>query len=200
VKLFDSFILEATRIRDAYSSKIRLLIGFESEWIRPSTLDIIHGLHAKYTFDFFIGSVHHTHTIPIDFDKATYEKARAKAGGTDERLFEDYFDSQYEMLQALNPPIVGHFDLVRLLSDEPDAEFKNMKSVWKKIQRNLEYITSYGGILELNSSALRKGLAQPYPCLAVCQVCHTAFETMKCRFSNSHQTDLSSYGRSFHHV
>jgi histidinol-phosphatase (PHP family) len=180
VKLFDDFIVEATRLRNVYSSKIRLPIGFESEWIRPSTLDIILGLRAKYTFDFFIGSIHHAHTIPIDFDRATYEMARAKAGGTDERLFEDYFDSQYEMLQALKPPVVGHFDLIRLLSDEPNAEFKDMKRVWEKIRRNLEYITSYGGILELNSSALRKGLAQPYPCLAICQVCHTALQLLNC--------------------
>ena len=62
-----------------------------------------------------------------------------------------------------------------VLSDHPDAEFKDMKGVWERIQRNLEYIASYGGILELNSSALRKGLAQPYPCLPICQVGHTAF-------------------------
>lgn len=117
-----------------------------------------------------MGSLHHTHTIPIDFDRATYEKARDVAGGTDERLFEDYFDSQYEMLQALRPPLVGHFDLIRLLSDHRDAEFKDMQGVWERIQRNLEYIASYGGILELNSSGLRKGLAEPYPCLLICQV------------------------------
>ncbi|KAF2877456.1 histidinol-phosphatase [Massariosphaeria phaeospora] len=170
VRLFDDFTVEAARLRGLYSAQINILIGFESEWIRPTTLTIIRDLLARYTFDFFMGSVHHTHTIPIDFDKATYEKAREKAGGTDERLFEDYFDSQYEMLQALNPPVVGHFDLIRLLSDAPDAEFKQLGGVWKRIQRNLEYISSYGGILELNSSALRKGLAQPYPCLPICQM------------------------------
>lgn len=129
---------------------------------------------TKHPYDFFMGSVHHTHTIPIDFDRASYERARDVAGGTDERLFEDYFDSQYEMLQALRPPVVGHFDLIRLLSDHRDAEFEDMKGVWERIQRNLEYIVSYGGILELNSSGLRKGLAHPYPCLSVCQVSHTA--------------------------
>jgi histidinol-phosphatase (PHP family) len=121
-----------------------------------------------------MGSVHHTHTIPIDYDRAMYEQARDKAGGTDERLFEDYFDSQFEMLQALRPPVVGHFDLIRLLSDHRDADFKNMSRVWEKIRRNLEYVASYGGRLELNSSGLRKGLAEPYPCLPICQVCHTA--------------------------
>jgi histidinol-phosphatase (PHP family) len=152
-------------MRDAYSDKLQILIGFESEYIRPSTVQLVQGILNKYTFDFFMGSVHHTHTIPIDFDREMYEQARDKAGGTDEKLFEDYFDAQYKMLQAFRPPVVGHFDLIRLLSDHRDAEFKNMISVWMKIQRNLEYIASYGGRLELNSAGLRKGLAEPYPCL-----------------------------------
>jgi histidinol-phosphatase (PHP family) len=174
VRLFDDFYAEAQRLRNAYADKIQILIGFESEWIRPSTLRIIHGILEKYTFDFFMGSIHHTHKIPIDYDRAMYEQARDVAGGTDERLFEDYFDSQFEMLQALRPPVVGHFDLIRLLSDHRDAEFKDMTRVWEKMQRNLKYIASYDGRLELNSSGLRKGLAEPYPCLSICQVCHTA--------------------------
>jgi histidinol-phosphatase (PHP family) len=169
--LFDDFYVEAHRVRDAYSTKIKILIGFESEYIRPSTLDLVHGILDKYTFDFFMGSVHHVHTIPIDFDRAMYEQARDQAGGTDERLFEDYFDSQLQMLQSLRPPVVGHFDL---LSDHRDADFVNMTGVWDRIQRNLEYVASYGGRLELNSSGLRKGLAEPYPCLPICQVGHTA--------------------------
>ncbi|KAH3915600.1 histidinol-phosphatase [Parastagonospora nodorum] len=170
VKLFDDFYAEAQRLRVVYAGKIQILIGFESEYIRPSTLQIVQGLLDKYTFDFFMGSLHHTHTIPIDFDRAMYEQARAKAGGTDEKLFEDYFDSQYEMLRALQPPVIGHFDLIRLLSDHRDADFKNMNRVWDKVRRNLDFVASYGGRLELNSSGLRKGLAEPYPCLPICQM------------------------------
>ena len=110
------------------------------------------------------------HTIPIDFDDATYRQAREVSGGTDERLFEDYYDAQYDMLKALKPPIVGHFDLIRLKSDRPDATWTDMPGVWQKMLRNLEFVASYGGILELNTSALRKGLKEPYPKAEVCQV------------------------------
>lgn len=154
-------------MRDVYSHQIQILVAFESEWIRPSSLDIVRRILDKYTFDFFMGSIHHTHTIPIDFDRTMYEQAREKAGGTDERLFEDYFDEQYGMLQALRPPIVGHFDLIRLLSDHKDSAFEGMDGVWTRIKRNLEYIVSYGGLLEFNSAGLRKGLLEPYPCLPV---------------------------------
>jgi histidinol-phosphatase (PHP family) len=184
-QLFDDFLVEAVRVKKVYSSQINILIGFESEWIRPSTLQTIREILAKFSFDFFMGSVHHTHTHPIDFDRATYEQARAAAGGTDERLFEDYFDAQWEMLKALRPPVVGHFDLIRLLSDHRDRDFDAMKGVWERIERNLKFVASYGGILELNSSGLRKGLAEPYPCMPVCQVRHTA---SRCTFFDSNRS------------
>jgi histidinol-phosphatase (PHP family) len=181
VKLFDDYMVEAIRMRDRYSDKIHILIGFESEWIRPATEAIVCGLLDRYagTLDLFMGSLHHVHTFPIDYDQNTYEAARTRAGGTDERLFEDYFDSQLQMLQTFKPPIVGHFDLIRLKSDDADTEFQGMKGVWERVKRNLEFISSYGGILELNSAALRKGLSQPYPCLSICQVCYTAIDTYR---------------------
>jgi len=171
----DNFYAEAVRLREKYASQITILIGFESDWIRETSLELTEELLKKHQFDLFVGSVHHVHTVPIDFDKPMYEDARRKSGGADEQLFEDYFDTQYDMLQALNPPVVGHFDLIRLLSDDPERSFKPWSGVWTKIVRNLKFIAGYGGILELNSSALRKGMSEPYPKVEVCQVCSLSF-------------------------
>ena len=110
------------------------------------------------------------HEIPIDYDRATYTRARDAAGGSDERLFEDYFDAQWEMLNALRPTVVGHFDLVRLFADRPDAELRAMPGVWGRVRRNLEFVVASGALLEVNSSALRKGLREPYPSRCVCEV------------------------------
>lgn len=121
--------------------------------------------------DFFIGSVHHVHGIPIDYDRAMYLDARAVSGTTDIQLFEDYFDSQYEMLKELKPPVVGHFDLIRLWSDDKDVNLKEMGGeVWQKVVRNLKLIKEQGGLLEVNSAALRKGMKEPYPGRAICEV------------------------------
>jgi histidinol-phosphatase (PHP family) len=139
------------------------LIGFESDWIRPSYKDLIEELAANPSVDYFIGSVHHVHEVPIDYDREFYVKARDVAGGTDERLFEDYFDSQYEMLKALKPKVVGHFDLIRLFSDDANRDLREMKGVWEKAVRNLKLIVEQAGLVEINSSALRKGLKEPYP-------------------------------------
>lgn len=126
-------------------------------------------LASNPVIDYYIGSVHHVHGIPIDYDAVFYRKAREVAGGTDERLFEDYFDAQFEMLNALKPKVVGHLDLIRLLSAEPDGDLRGMKRVWEKVVRNLKVIVEQAGLVEINTSALRKGLGEPYPSRSVCE-------------------------------
>lgn len=169
-ELYDKFYQEAKRLQLQYASQIQLFVGFETEWIRPSSLDIIQNILGKYELDLFVGSVHHVYTIPIDFDTELYHKARATVDGSDERIAEQYFDDQLAMLEALKPPVVGHFDLIRLKSDNPEQSFRQWPHVWEKLMRNLKYIAEYGGILELNSSSLRKGMSEAYPRVEICKV------------------------------
>ena len=53
--------------------------------------------------------------------------------------------------------------------------------MWAKALRNLRYIAEYGGVLELNSSSLRKGMTEMYPQVEICQ----AFRDMGGRFTLS---------------
>ncbi|KAM0521841.1 hypothetical protein ACHAPE_002403 [Trichoderma viride] len=164
----NAYILEARRLQKAYAPQIHIIIGFEAEFIRPSYAPLVQKLFAESPHvDYFIGSLHHVHSIPIDFDKAMYAEAVKAAGGSEERVYEDYYDLQYEMLKALKPRIVGHFDLIRLMSEEPGRDVRQWEGVWQRIKRNLEYAAEIGAWLECNTSALRKGLAEPYPCRVV---------------------------------
>jgi histidinol-phosphatase (PHP family) len=169
-----NYFKEAIRLREKYKTQINIPIGFECDWIRPASLDLIQESLRKYPFDFFVGSVHHVHTIPIDYSDELYHEARDVAGGADEQLFEDYFDAQFDMLKALKPPVVGHFDLIRLKSNNPNQSFQPMPGVWEKVLRNLTFVALYGGILELNTASLRKGLAEPYPQVDICKVSRIA--------------------------
>ena len=167
-----NFFEEASRLRNVYKDRIALLVGFECDWIRPESKDLIQRSIDSYDYDYFVGSVHHVHTIPIDYDQSMYDAARDQAGGTDEKLFIDYFEAQYDLLQAVRPPVVGHFDLIRLKSKDPDVKegWTSMPEVWTRIVRNLEFVASYGGTLEVNTAALRKGMAEPYPKQDIVQV------------------------------
>lgn len=175
---FDAFYAEARRLQDKYCEEITILVGMETEWIRPSSKAQIENILSTYELDILVGSVHHVYGIPIDFNAETYlqaldmaaQNARSLNAETEELLFADYFDAQLEMLEALKPPVVGHFDLIRLCSRRPNGSLKEYSRVWRKIMRNLLFIAEYGGLLEINSSALRKGLGHPYPALEICKV------------------------------
>ena len=169
-QLFDSFYREAIRLRDKYASQITILVGMEVDWIRLESEDFIQTLLKKYKLDLYVGSVHHVHAIPIDYSTELYLEAQRLSSSSNEKLYEDYFDLQYEMLKALKPPVVGHFDLIRLKSKDPNGSFKRYPRAWEKALRNLDFLKEYGGIVELNSSALRKGLSDPYPNEEICRV------------------------------
>lgn len=179
-ELYDGFVAEAVRLRrelqeDAATIEpCHMLIGFEAEWIEPaSSAAMVRRLLQKHAavVDYFIGSVHHVHAIPIDFDRAMYDQALAAAGGSERALFHAYFDAQHDMIQALRPKLLGHFDLVRLFSARPEQSLIEAwhGSLWPKILRNLDLAKSIGAVLEINTAALRKGLQQPYPRLEICR-------------------------------
>ena len=176
---FDAYYVEARRLQREFGPHIEILVGMETEWIRPSDADLISDLRAKHKVDFIVGSVHHVSEIPIDYDRDTYAQAVELSGSgktgddassREEAFYLDYFDAQLDMLEKLKPDVVGHFDLIRYLSQEPDASLKGSASVWEKVLRNLACVRNYGGFLEINTSGLRKGLAEPYPCANICKV------------------------------
>ncbi|KAF4464626.1 histidinol-phosphatase (php family) [Fusarium albosuccineum] len=174
----EAYLVEAQRLQRAYASQLHILIGFEAEFIRPDFAAHVRTLAEHPIIDYFIGSVHHVHGIPIDYDAAMFSSARDASGkaapeglprGTEERLYEDYYDLQYHMLLELKPRVVGHFDLIRLMSEAPARDIRKWKGVWDRVRRNLELVREQEGWLEVNSAALRKGLAEPYPCRIIAE-------------------------------
>jgi histidinol-phosphatase (PHP family) len=168
-----AYVAEAQRLQAAYASQIHILIGFETDFIRPSFADTIRTLAEPPFIDYYMGSIHHVHGHYIDYDRPNYDLAvsASSMGATEQGLWADYYDEQLVMLQALRPRVVGHFDLIRLLSSEPGRNVKEeWPAVWERVVRNLEVVKEQGGWLECNSAALRKGLAEPYPCRTIAEV------------------------------
>ena len=186
---FRHFLEHAERIKKAHpSGHPNIIIGTEVEGC-----DIAHIQYAKKllqersdTIKFCVGSVHHINDIAIDYDQECWDAALASFDNNLKAMLVSYFDLQYELLTTLQPKVVGHFDLFKLLfptnlSVNPDTGVcgksgdanvvpvtaANYLDVWPEVQklvvRNLQYINSYGGAVEINTSALRKGLAEPYP-------------------------------------
>ena len=113
-------------------------------------------LQKKYR----VGSVHHVRDICIDGLPEWYAQAVEEAGGID-ALFCDYFDQQYELVEELEPEVVGHFDLIRM-HDRDYRQRLEIPKIKKRIRRNLEKIKALGSILDFNLRAFEKGGSEPY--------------------------------------
>lgn len=166
---FDAYIIEATHLKSKYAGQIELLIGLETEYIDSAGLDRLQLLLDKHagSISYLVGSVHHVNSIPIDFDRSTFDKAMASFPESSpeglarlDQLFCAYFDAQYEVLQRFRPEVIGHFDLCRLYL--PEARFSN-PTVWSRITRNVEFAISYGALFEVNAAAFRKDWKSAYP-------------------------------------
>ncbi|AGO12336.1 AaceriAEL022Wp [[Ashbya] aceris (nom. inval.)] len=190
-ELFERYVEHAERLRQRVGG-MAVLVGMEAEACDRRHVAYAKRLLQEFggRLQFCVGSVHHVYGIPIDYDQAMWGAALQQAGGNLKRLLADYFDWQYYMLCELQPQVVGHFDLIRLylprdklwielgtgaVSDtylgsewaHIAAVSSRIVSLWEDVQsrvvRNLKYIASYGGLVEINSAGLRKGLADPYP-------------------------------------
>jgi histidinol-phosphatase (PHP family) len=153
---FTHFLKVARDLKQLHAaSSMKILIGMETEWIYSESRNQIENLRSQV--DYLVGSVHHVESVPIDFSPKLFEQLQTKYGL--ERVFEMYFDSQFEMLEQIRPEVVGHFDLIRIWT--PEAQFS--EKVMVKIKRNIKKIVEYGGLVELNSRAFKKGLNGAYP-------------------------------------
>ncbi|OQX26159.1 MAG: histidinol phosphatase [Desulfobacteraceae bacterium IS3] len=156
---FGAYMSTCRRLQKKYSDSVKILAGFETETCSGSEA-FVRKLIAEFQPDYIVGSVHHVNDIGFDCSPADYEQAVVAAGGNDE-LFCRYFDLQYEMINALHPAVVGHFDLIRIF--DPDYRTRIEKPlIQKRIERNLQCIKDLDLILDFNLRALSKGAGEPY--------------------------------------
>lgn len=158
---FGSYVGEAKRLQQLYHSQMRILVGMESEWY-PECVSWVQHLRDRYALDYIVGSVHHVHEIGFDYSPAAYAQACAVCGGM-QKLYAAYYDAQFEMLRAVRPEVVGHFDLIRM--HDPDyRQTLRCPDVWSRAMRNLEFVAELGAVLDINARALLKGQTEPYVC------------------------------------
>ncbi len=156
---YREYILECRRLQRKYRDSITIFVAIEIETYSGYEQFVPH-LIRSFSPDYIVGSVHFVNDINFDYSAEMYEKAAQSVGGIDQ-LYEQYFDSQYEMISLLRPSVIGHFDLIRLF----DADYRHRlekPALVAKIRRNLELIKKHELIMDFNLRALAKGADEPY--------------------------------------
>lgn len=156
---FSRYFKELDRLKTVYGDRIRIYKGFETEAVTGYQARV-RDLVDRYRPDYIVGSVHHINDICFDYSPATYAHIAEKLGSM-EALYLAYFDAQFEMIRALRPFVVGHFDLIRIF--DPDYRERLRKpEILKKIRQNLSLVKDLGLVLDFNLRPLARGEETPY--------------------------------------
>jgi histidinol-phosphatase (PHP family) len=158
--LFEAYAEEARRLQSEYADRIELLVGFETEKLPSGTwASTMRELRDHHNFDYVVGSVHDLSGHWVDYSAEMTAKIAEEVGGKSEmqRL---YFESLAELVETLEPEIVGHLDLIRKF-DGMQARIET--HVFSSIDRALEAARAAGARLDVNCGAYRRGLSPVYP-------------------------------------
>lgn len=156
---FEEYFPECRRLRQEHGQQIEIFAAMEIETY-SGYLEFVPMLITRFQPDYIVGSIHFVDDIIIDYSKELYMVA-AKAAGSVTDLYVRYFDQQYEMIEKLNPAVVGHFDLVRIFDQDYQKRLQ-LPVIQQRIERNLALIKERELIMDLNLRALLKGAKEPY--------------------------------------
>jgi histidinol-phosphatase (PHP family) len=168
--LFERYAVAVRELAQAFEGQLTVLCGFEIEVVPPDRWVQLVERYRPH-FDYIVGSVHFVRDAGIDSDPddADTRRALTECGGI-ENLAIEYYRAVAEMVQAVQPEVVAHFDLVRLLAHrlgQPQAV--ETPRVREAAIRALEAVRAAGSLLEVNTAGIRKGLGTPYPAAWIVQ-------------------------------
>lgn len=142
-----------------YGDRIALLLGMETEVLPPGRYpEVVQQMREQLGLQYVVGSVHHIDGQCFDMSPAGYHGLVERVGGLD-ALYLAYYEAQRQMLEALRPEVVGHFDLIRKFAP---PEHRPSEAVREAASRNLELVAGQGGVLEVNARAFGRW-PEPYP-------------------------------------
>jgi len=166
------YFLEINRLKDAYSSTIKIHASLEIDYI-PGITGPADPLFTKYPLDYKIGSVHFVGCFEdgypwgIDGSEALFEEGMQKIWRGDARkAVQTYFQILSEMISTAKPDIIAHFDKIRM-HNEGNLYFSEEDNWYRlEVLDSLELIRSSKCLLEVNTRGMYRGnKKEPYPSL-----------------------------------
>ena len=155
MKLEERAIYElwVNEVKEKYKDKIKILLGYEVDYLKGYMLDEI--LDAKV--DYLIGSVHFLQNKNEMWGFDNPEFIGVYENIDIDKIWEDYFNTIKEMAKTNYFDIVGHLDLIKVFKFLPKKDIRLIaKDALKEIKKS-------NMVLEINPAGLRKPIGEPYP-------------------------------------
>ncbi len=192
---FETYCADLPVIASEFAGKLTVVRGFEAEVI-PSVdyVSRMKGYRARTLpdgtplFEFIVGSVHYVNEIQIDGEPEEWQRSAAFAGGA-ENLAVAYYETITRMVNALQPDVVGHLDLVKrnVVLAGVDPELLLTDRVKSAARETIQEVKAQNGILDLNTAGWRKGLGEPYPAPWIMEIANE-YGVPFCFGDDSHNT------------
>ena len=157
---FDQYFVTLDALVPEFENRLNVLRSFEAEAAPADGFaQRALALRARHEFDYMVGSVHHVDDVPIDYTAELFAEAAERNNG-EQGLTVRYYETVAEMVSALQPEVVGHLDLPRLLATDVNA--LSAPATLQAAAQALDAIRKADSILDVNTSGIRKGLGGPY--------------------------------------
>lgn len=138
-----------------------ILLGIEADYISAHLDDVARTL-AAYEFDYIYGSVHFIGGWGIDQSRFKFEFEKRDIND----VYESYFGLVMEAARTGLFDIMTHLDVVKKYGHRPT---KDMAPLYHEVAAAL---AKSNVAIELNSSGLRKPVAEIYPSLEILKIMH----------------------------
>ena len=153
-----AYFEELRTVRASFEDEFAVLAGIELG--NPHDFpDLVSVFLEAWPFDLVIGSVHWLDNMP-GWQPEIFEQGLAAT-------YRRYFEEVIVMVENAEFDVLGHLDLVRRDSWELFHQALELEPYREAIDHVLRRVIDHGKGIEVNTSALRKGLSEPVPGLDI---------------------------------
>jgi histidinol-phosphatase (PHP family) len=158
---FEAYAAATQSLAEEYAGRLNVLRGFEAEVVPANRYaDLMLELRERFRFDYMVGSVHWVDDRITDYSQESFDAVLGTYPSLD-ALAVRYYERVSEMVRALRPEVVGHIDVIRKYA-RPYGPV-DTPAIRDAADGALEAIRDARTIIDVNTSAYRRGLDTPYP-------------------------------------
>lgn len=154
----DGYVSEAREVAARYADRIVVRLGTEADFL-PGIEEKIRPVLARTPFDYVIGSIHFIDGWGFDDERNLAEWKKRDV----DKVWLDYLDLVRRLAQSRLYDILGHPDLPKKFGHRPSGLAPGrLEAEFRSAARELGRA---GMAVEINTSGLRKPVAEMYPSL-----------------------------------
>lgn len=146
------YIREIKRLKQKYADKIQIYLGVEEDGTQ---------LVNRSDFDYIIGSLHYIEFAgkyyPLDSNYEYFSECLKLFNGDAYALAEAYYTQFCAYLQARQPDLVGHFDLVCKFDETEKGKYLHDECYWALAEESVKKVLETGCIFEVNTGLMSRG-------------------------------------------